>query len=144
VNALRRADAPVANFILSERAVEDVDVIHTYICADNPEAADRVQEAIFDAFALLARNPALGRTRSFHRRNLRSWAVTDFTNYIIFYRKLADGEASRSSVSFTARAISKSCSTNDLFRKNGLCFVTQGSLFAAFVFGAFGQLQCAR
>jgi plasmid stabilization system protein ParE len=92
VNALRRAGAPVANFILSERAVEDVDVIHTYICADNPEAADRIQEAIFDAFALLARNPALGRRRAFRcRKNLRSWLVTDFTNYIIFYRELPDG-----------------------------------------------------
>ena len=53
------AVAPVAEFILSERAVEDVDVIHSYVCADNPDAADRVEEAIFAAFALLARNPGL-------------------------------------------------------------------------------------
>ncbi len=81
----------MAKFILSELAVEDVDVIHTYICADNPEAADRVQEAIFDAFTLLARNPVLGRQRRFRRRkNLRSWVVTKFVNYVIFYRPLPE------------------------------------------------------
>ena len=92
MNALWRAAAPVANFILSPLAVEDVDLIHTYIFADNPEAADRVQEAIFDSFTLLARSPILGRERHFRRRkNIRSWVVTNFRNYVIFYRELPDG-----------------------------------------------------
>ena len=50
----------MAKLILSELAEEDVDVIHAYICAENPEAADRVQEAIFEGFDLLSRNPRLG------------------------------------------------------------------------------------
>jgi toxin ParE1/3/4 len=92
VNARRRAAAPVAKFILSEQAMTDVDIIHAYICADNPEAADRVEEAVFHGFNLLARNPALGRTRQFRRHeNIRSWVVTGFTSYLIFYRELNDG-----------------------------------------------------
>ena len=82
----------MVKFILSEQAVADVDLVHAHICADNPEAADRVEEAIFDGFDLLGRNPALGRRRQFRRyKNIRSWAVTDFTNYLIFYRELPDG-----------------------------------------------------
>jgi plasmid stabilization system protein ParE len=71
----------VAKLILSEQAVTDVDMVHAYICTDNPEAADRVQEAISDDFDLLARNPALGRKREFGRhQNIRSWVLTEFTN----------------------------------------------------------------
>lgn len=82
----------MARFILSEQSVVDVDVVHAHICADNPDAADRVAEAIFDGFELLARNPALGRKRPFRRhKNIRSWVVTEFTNYLIFYRELPDG-----------------------------------------------------
>lgn len=92
MNALRRAAVPVARLILSEQAVTDVDIIHTYICAGNPDAADRVVEAIFDGFDLLARNPALGRARQFRRcLNIRSWVVTEFARYLIFYRELPDG-----------------------------------------------------
>jgi toxin ParE1/3/4 len=79
----------VAEFILSEQAVADVDVIHAHIFADNPEAADQVQETIFKGFGLLAQNPALGRRRKFRRhQNIRSWVVTEFANYLIFYREL--------------------------------------------------------
>lgn len=78
-NAPPPAAVPAAKFILSEQAVTDVDVVHAYIFADNPEAADRVEEAIFDGFALLARNPALGRKRQFRRhQNIRSWVVTSY------------------------------------------------------------------
>jgi len=56
----------VAKFILSEQAVTDLDVIHAYICADNPEAADSVEEAIFEGFALLARNPVILRLKITH------------------------------------------------------------------------------
>lgn len=86
------AAVPAAKFILSETAVADVDLIHAYICADNLDAADRVQEAIFDGFVLLGRNPGLGRKRRFNRHeNVRSWVVTPFTSYLIFYRELPDG-----------------------------------------------------
>ncbi len=82
----------MAKFILSEQAVTDVDMVHAHITVDNPEAADRVEEAIFDSFELLARNPALGRRRQFRRhQNIRSWVVTEFTNYLIFYRELTNG-----------------------------------------------------
>ncbi len=82
----------MAKFILSEQAVTDVDVVHAHIWADNPEAADRVEEAIFDGFDLLARNPSLGRMRRFRRhQNIRVWVVTEFTNYLIFYRELPSG-----------------------------------------------------
>lgn len=70
----------------------DVDWVHAHIFADNPEAADRVEEAIFDGFNLLARNPALGRRRQFRRHlNIRSWVVAEFPSYLIFYRELPGG-----------------------------------------------------
>lgn len=82
----------MAKFILSEIAEEDVDVIHGYICADNPDAADRVQEAIIEGFELLARNPQLGRLRRLGRRKvIRSFVVTQFSNYVIFYREFQNG-----------------------------------------------------
>lgn len=82
----------MAKFILSEIAEEDVDLIHAYITVDNPEAADRVLEAIIESFGLLAQNPELGRLRVFRRwRNIRSWVVTKFNNYVVFYRALPNG-----------------------------------------------------
>jgi plasmid stabilization system protein ParE len=43
---------------------------------------------------MLAANPGLGRPRRFRNprlRNIRSWRISGFENYLIFYRAVADG-----------------------------------------------------
>jgi toxin ParE1/3/4 len=60
-----------------------------YIRENNPEAALRFLKAIDGTVERLARQPLKGRLRKFHGndlRNIRSWRVDDFENYLIFYR----------------------------------------------------------
>ena len=68
--------------------------IWEYIARHNPEAADRVVEAAFETFAALADTPAMGRDRRFRNpklRGIRSWPVSRFNNYLIFYRITSHG-----------------------------------------------------
>ena len=61
---------------------------------DNPAAATRVVEAAYETFEMLAANPGIGKLRRFRSprlRDIRSWRVTGFENYLIFYRRVADG-----------------------------------------------------
>ena len=60
-----------------------------YIHEHNPEAARRFLKAIDSTVEKLALQPLKGRLRKFHGRdlkNIRSWRVDDFENYLIFYR----------------------------------------------------------
>ena len=64
--------------------------IWLYIAQDNPEAATRVVMAAYNTFVGLAANPRMGRIRKFRSRRLRgvrSWPITGFQNYLIFYRQ---------------------------------------------------------
>jgi toxin ParE1/3/4 len=68
--------------------------IWRFIAQDNPDAATRVIEAARESFKMLAANPGLGRPRRFRNprlRNIRSWRISGFENYLIFYRAVADG-----------------------------------------------------
>jgi toxin ParE1/3/4 len=81
----------VGKFLLSREALEDLDLVWTYIARDNAEAAERVLDAAYRTCKNLADYPELGRLREIPNipaRNLRSFAITDFPNYIIFYRVL--------------------------------------------------------
>jgi toxin ParE1/3/4 len=65
-----------------------------FIAQDNPDAATRVIEAAHETFKMLAANPGLGRPRRFRSpklRDVRSWRITGFENYLIFYRGIAGG-----------------------------------------------------
>ena len=84
----------MGKFFLSREALEDLDLIWVGIASDNPEAADRVLEAAYGICKLLAEHPELGRRRQFGRGELsgiRSFVITDFPNYVIFYRVQAAG-----------------------------------------------------
>jgi toxin ParE1/3/4 len=70
------------------QAEADLDLIWTYIAADNFVAASRLIDRFGDVFEMLTENPLAGRQRNGLRRNLRSFAVG---NYVIFYIPLADG-----------------------------------------------------
>ena len=63
------------SFVLSPEAEEDIFEIWTYLANEvHVEFANQIESNIFDAFALLSRNPGLG-----HKRQ-------DLTIPVLFYR----------------------------------------------------------
>jgi len=81
-------------FILSEFVEPELDAIWEYIAIDNIEAADRFVEAAYGTFQELARMPGMGRVRHFPHerlRELRSFRVKGFENYLVFYGPISDG-----------------------------------------------------
>jgi toxin ParE1/3/4 len=84
----------MARFILSEYVEPELIAIGEFIAIDNLEAADRFLEAAYQRFRELAQMPDVGRPRQFaqaRRRNLRSFRVKGFVNYLIFYCPIEDG-----------------------------------------------------
>lgn len=84
----------MASIIVAPGVENELWEIWEFIAKDNPEAATRVVEAAKATFRTLAENPALDRKRSFKNRRLRdvrSWQVSGFENYVIFYRGLGAG-----------------------------------------------------
>jgi toxin ParE1/3/4 len=62
-----------------------------FIRHDNPAAASAFLVAAYDSFEFLARNPGAGQTRAdLGFPEVRSWRVTGFRRYLIFYRELPD------------------------------------------------------
>ena len=60
-----------------------------YVREHNPDAAVRFLAAVDRTIEGLALQPLKGRLRNFRGndlRNIRSWRVDDFENYLIFYR----------------------------------------------------------
>lgn len=79
---------PVEIFV---RHVAELDAFgyFQYIHESNSEAAHRFLVAIDGTVENLALQPLKGRLRKFRGRdlkNIRSWRVDDFENYLIFYR----------------------------------------------------------
>ena len=74
-------------YLLTPRALNDLDDIWSYIAEDNVVAADRVESAIVATCTRLAKHPRLG---SAHKEitplPVRFWAVTQFPSYVIVYR----------------------------------------------------------
>ena len=78
---------------VSPRARLDLDRLHSFIAADNPDAAARVRETILDTADLLAANPELGRRiRNAGKRHaqVRWFVVPKFRNYLLFYQPFQD------------------------------------------------------
>jgi toxin ParE1/3/4 len=69
----------------------DLQAAARFINKDNPTAAHQFLEAAYDTFEFLARNPGVGRARSdLDFPEIRSWRVSGFRRYLIFYRVLPD------------------------------------------------------
>jgi toxin ParE1/3/4 len=84
----------MAKYILDPIVEDELWGIWKFIAQDNPDAATRVIEAAYETFNILAANPGLGRSRKFRNSRLmgiRSFRVTGFDNYLIFYRSAQDG-----------------------------------------------------
>jgi toxin ParE1/3/4 len=61
---------------------------------DNMDAARRFLMAVRSDCEKLAEHPGMGALRGYRRRDLRqvrSWPVGGFMNYLIFYRPIAGG-----------------------------------------------------
>ena len=84
----------MTKIILDPGVEDELWAIWAYIAEDDPDAATRVVEAVHETFKLLTSNPELGRRRSFRNprvRNVRSFRVSGFDNYLIFYRAVEQG-----------------------------------------------------
>ena len=84
----------MADFILASGVEDDLWTIWEQIADDNPDAATRVVEAAYATFKTLAATPGLGRERKFSNprlKGVRSWLVSGFGNYLIFYRAIPEG-----------------------------------------------------
>jgi plasmid stabilization system protein ParE len=79
----------VGRFVLSPEALDDLDTIWEYIARENAEAADRVIESAYRVCKNLADHSELGPRRAFPDNDpsdIRFFVITDFPNYLIFYR----------------------------------------------------------
>ena len=71
---------------LTPRAKGDLRSIWSYIAADSVEAADRVEEGIYDACAFLATAPLRGHSRrDLTKLPVRFWTVVRYPKYVIVY-----------------------------------------------------------
>jgi plasmid stabilization system protein ParE len=74
-------------YALTPLAKADVFDIWRYIADNSEDAADRVEQAIYDACALLAEAPRRGHFRpDLTPRSLRFWTLTRYPNYTVVYR----------------------------------------------------------
>jgi plasmid stabilization system protein ParE len=77
----------MSGYVLTPLAKADIFDIWAYIADHNQDAADRVEQAIFDACAFLAEAPARGHSRpDLIARPLRFWTLSRYPNYVIVYR----------------------------------------------------------
>ncbi|HEV2202673.1 MAG TPA: type II toxin-antitoxin system RelE/ParE family toxin [Bryobacteraceae bacterium] len=77
----------MSGYVLTPLAKADIFDIWSYIAADSEDAADRIEQAIYDACALVAEGPLRGHSRSdLTTRSLRFWTLTRYPNYIVVYR----------------------------------------------------------
>ena len=86
--------AQVADYSLDPCVEEELWDIWEFIARDNPDAATHVINAVYETMVTLADHPGMGRLRNFHSprlKNIRSWRVSGFDNYLIFYRSVPKG-----------------------------------------------------
>ena len=70
-------------YVLHPRVWEDLRELWEFIAEDNPDAADRVEEELFAAFELLAKQPGIGHSRpDITTGALRFWTVR---RYLVAY-----------------------------------------------------------
>lgn len=76
------------------RAEADLDEAYLYIAEDGVEAAERLLAAARSDMRKLADMPGMGASREYSRpelRDVRSWPIKGFRNYLIFFRPVPDG-----------------------------------------------------
>jgi antitoxin ParD1/3/4 len=91
-------------YALTPLAKADIFEIWCYVAEDSEDAANRVEQAIYEACAFVAEAPLRGHSRrDLTTRSLRFWTVTRYPNYSIVYRP--ETAPFRSSLFCTGREI---------------------------------------
>ena len=74
-------------YALTPLAKADIFDIWCYLAEDSEDAAERVEQAVYDACALVAQGPGRGHSRpDLTSRSLRFWTLTRYPNYTVVYR----------------------------------------------------------
>ena len=74
-------------YVLTPLAKSDIFAIWSYIAEDNEAAADRAEQAIYDACAFITEAFLRGHPRpDLTTRPLRFWTLTRYPNYTVIYR----------------------------------------------------------
>jgi plasmid stabilization system protein ParE len=75
-------------YALTPLAKADIFEIWSYIAEESENAADRVEQAIYDACAFVAEAPMRGHSRpDLTTRPLRFWTLSCYPNYTVVYRQ---------------------------------------------------------
>jgi toxin ParE1/3/4 len=80
--------------VLRQDAIDDIDETSDYIARDNLDAARRFRATVREEIRSLSEMPGMGARREFDNprlKEVRSWPVKHFMNYLIFYRPIEDG-----------------------------------------------------
>ncbi len=77
----------MSGYALTPLAKADIFEIWCYIADDSEDAADRVEQAIYDACAIISEAPTRGHSRpDLTTRSLRFWTLTRYPNYTVVYQ----------------------------------------------------------
>jgi antitoxin ParD1/3/4 len=76
----------MSRYQFTPQATDDLLDSWSFIAGHSPDAADRVEEAVYRACDLLADSPLAGRKRDdLTRLPIRFWVVHPYSNYLIVY-----------------------------------------------------------
>ena len=76
------------DFTLSPDAAQDIEETFEFIARDNPAAAARFIDSLYETLLRLSEMPGMGRSREEFFPSLRSFVKN---KHVIFYRPTADG-----------------------------------------------------
>ncbi|HSU66087.1 MAG TPA: type II toxin-antitoxin system RelE/ParE family toxin [Tepidisphaeraceae bacterium] len=80
--------------LVRPQAEDEIDEIARYIALRNLDAGKAFYDAIENALKLLAEHPGVGALRQVKNpklHGLRSWPLTGYRNYLVFYLPLPSG-----------------------------------------------------
>jgi toxin ParE1/3/4 len=83
-----------APIVVRKQADIEMDDIARFIARDNLDAGKRFYDAVYGDLQKLAAMPGIGALREVRNpdlKGLRSWPVSGYRNYLIFYRPIDGG-----------------------------------------------------
>lgn len=81
----------MSRYQFAPQAADDLFGIWNYIARDSVEAANRLEDAVYDACAFPAAGPLRGKIRKdLTQLPLRFWTLQPFPNYVIVYDPATD------------------------------------------------------
>jgi plasmid stabilization system protein ParE len=81
----------MSSYQFTPQAIDDLFEIWTFIARDNADAANRVEEAVYEACAFLSEGPLRGSFREdLTHLPVRFWVLQAYPNYLIVYDPHSD------------------------------------------------------